>query len=162
MDGTPRVAKRTWNPEVSSHFHHILTIMRPHFADREPSYTSFLGMPDTGNPLMACKTKDDWELTYEDYETPADVKEWFGLRTDLFFNMLKPTEELIHRLDKHYLAFLIPYECENCRGGITVQWASRFAKQYTLRCNLCGYTKVISRNDMSLIHLDAETDEKGD
>src|SRR5439155_19006270 len=75
--------KRTWNPEVRKHFRHIFSLMRPHFSEREPSYRSFLGMPDRGSPLIECRTKEDWELTYEDYETPADVKEWFSIRTDL-------------------------------------------------------------------------------
>jgi hypothetical protein len=129
--------------------------MRPHFADRAPEYTSWLGMPDNGNPLLSCGSKEDWELTYEDYETPADVEEWFKLRTDLFFKLLKPSAEFIDRLDKHYLAFFIPYMCE-CGGGITPQWGSRFAESYTLQCGACGSRKLVNRNDMTIIRARTE------
>lgn len=147
--------ERTWNPQVKSHFEHVFTLMRPHFAAREPDYVSFLGMPDKGNPLLECATDEDWELTYTDYETPADVAEWFELRTDLFFKMLKPSKEILHRLDQHYLAFLIPYACESCNAGMTWQWASRFAESYTLRCAFCKQSKVLSREEMTPIRMPA-------
>jgi hypothetical protein len=53
---------RTWNPGMVADFDHIFKIMRPHFAGREASYVSFLGMPDNGSPFMNCRTKEDWEL----------------------------------------------------------------------------------------------------
>ena len=138
---------RTWHPDVKKHFDHIFKLMRPHFSERKPTYTSLLGMPDNGNPLLECRTKDDWELTYDDYRAPDAVKEWFSIRTDLFFNLLKPTDELINRLDQHYLALLIPYFCE-CGQGITVQWGSRFAEEYKLECGYCTQTKTVRRDEM--------------
>ena len=136
---------RTWNPEVKKHFRHIFKLMRPHFSERKPSYRSLLGMPASGSPLLECRTKDDWELTYEDYQAPAEVKDWFSIRADLFFNLLKPADEILNRLDAHYLAFLFPYLCE-C-GGLTMQWVSRFAEEYQVMCNYCQRTKIVHRDE---------------
>lgn len=145
--------ERTWNPEVKKHFDQIFKMMRPHFSNREPTYTSFLGMPDNGSPLLACRTKDDWEIVYDDYQAPTDVKEWFSIRTDLFFSLLKPADDLIKRLDAHYLALLIPHLCE-CGQGISAQWASRFAEEYKLECGYCSKTTVIHRDQMRNVWVD--------
>ena len=79
------------------------------------------------------------------------MKEWFSIRTDLFFNLLKPTAELIKRLDAHYLAFYVPYMCE-CQQGMSPQWVSRFAEELTLACAFCGKNKIMKRDDMTTIH----------
>jgi len=142
--------KYTWNPDVKSHFRHILELMQPHFVDRDLSYVSYLGMPDSGNPLFGCARKEDWELTYDDYNVPPAAKDWFDIRSDLFFNMLQPKEEIIKRLDKHYLAFYFPYHCK-CGQGFTVSWVSRFAEEVNVTCAFCGQQKTIHRDDMHII-----------
>ena len=147
----------TWHPDVKKHFEHIFTLMRPHFVERDLSYVSYLGMPEHGNPLYECRTKEDWELTYEDYKTTEGVKEWFSIRTDLFFNLLKPADEVIKRLDNHFLAFLIPYNCE-CGQGITMQWASCFANEFKVSCGFCGQEKMLPREDFS-IHVIRKEDQ---
>jgi hypothetical protein len=147
--------KQTWNPEVKKHFHHVFTLMRPHFSEREHTYVSPLGMPDNGSPFLEGRTNEDWELFYEDYEVSADVKDWFSIRTDLFFNLLKPVPEVIKRLDNHFLAFLFPYICEEC-GVVTPQWHSRFAEQYHLTCANCHTTKTVSRDDVVGIEMNPE------
>src|SRR5262249_32855689 len=48
--------KHTWNPDVKKHFNHVFTIMRPHFAERDLNYVSYMGVPDHGSPLFGCKT----------------------------------------------------------------------------------------------------------
>jgi hypothetical protein len=143
--------KRTWNPDVRQHFNHIFSVMLPHFEAREPNYVSRLGMPDEGSPILACRSEKDWELTYDKYETPAPVREWFSMRTDLFFNLLKPADEVIDRLDKHFMAFLVPYQCA-CGQGLTPQWVSRFARVFTLRCGFCGAKKAMRREEMTPIY----------
>jgi hypothetical protein len=144
-------AERTWNPEVRQHFDHIFTLMRPHFAGRGPTYVSYIGMPDSGSPFLGCATAEDWELMYDDYAAPAAAKEWFGLRTDLFFNLLKPAEDLINRLDAHYLAFLTQIFCE-CGAG-TMTWASRFAQTFSVTCAACGRTQTWDRSDATIHHV---------
>jgi hypothetical protein len=128
--------KRTWNPEVRKHFGHVLAMMRPHFTERDLNFVSLMGMPDSGNPLAGCSTPEDWEVTYDDYTAPEAVKEWFELRGDLFFSFIRPTEEVLERLDRHYLAFLVPFQCK-CGKGITSQWASRFAEVISVKCGFC-------------------------
>jgi hypothetical protein len=142
--------KRTWHPDVLTHFRHIFALMRPHFADREPTYSSLLGMPDNGNPLLGCRSKEDWELTYDDYKTPPAVKEWLNIRTDLFFTMVKPGEDMIERLASHFQAFFLPYKCQ-CGQGMTAQWVSRFLREYHLKCAFCGETKTLRRDDMTFV-----------
>jgi len=142
--------KRTWHPDVQTHFKHIFALMRPHFADREPTYSSLLGMPDNGNPLLGCRSKEDWELTYDDYKTPPAVKEWLNIRTDLFFNLVKPGEDMMKRLESHFQAFFIPYNCR-CGQGMTAKWVSRFLREYHLKCAFCGETKTLRRDEMTFM-----------
>jgi hypothetical protein len=142
--------QRTWNPDVKSHFKHLFALMRPHLCDREHSYVSYMGMPESGNPLLGCSTPEDWEITYTDYETPAAVSDWFAIRTDLLFNLLKPASAVIEQLDRHFMAFFFPYRCD-CGQGFTPQWGSRFAEEYHLKCGFCGKTKTIRRDELSII-----------
>ncbi|BAY08699.1 hypothetical protein [Calothrix sp. NIES-2098] len=143
--------KYTWHPDVKSYFDHIFQIMYPHFAKRDKNYISYMGMPDTGNPLFGCRSKEDWEVTYDDYKIPQTVQDWFSIRQALFFiDMNKPKEEFIESLDKHFLAFLLTYPCE-CGGGITQRWVSRFSETIDVKCAFCGKTKTINRNDSTII-----------
>jgi hypothetical protein len=142
--------RETWHPDVRAHFEHIFAIMRPHFSGREATHVSWLGMPENGNPIAACRSQDDWELTYDDYEVPAGVSQWFDVRTDLFFNMLAPPEEVIGQLQTHFQAFLLPYRCE-CGQGITSIWVSRFARTYRLTCAFCNETTSIVRDEFRMI-----------
>jgi hypothetical protein len=144
--------RQTWNPQVKRHFQHIFSIMRPHFADREANYVSLLGMPDNGSLAEGCLRNEDWEITYDDYRIPAEVKQWFDIRTDLFFNLLKPPAEMMEQLDAHYLAFYIPHVCK-CGLGVSGQWASRFASVYTLNCGFCGEQTVLRRDEFTSIHV---------
>jgi hypothetical protein len=147
--------KHTWNPGIRRHFNHVFELMRPHFTERDLSYVSFMGMPEHGNPLFGCRTDKDWEVIYDDYKVPEAVNDWFSIRTDLFFKLWKPTADVIERLDAHYQAFLIPYNCE-C-GGLTTQWASRHAREFRIRCAFCGQTKTWRREDLKIINFSSET-----
>ena len=147
--------RRTWNPDVQKHFDRIFRMMRPHFAERDATYESWLGMPENGSPLFGCRTQDDWELIYDDIETPTAVKDWFSIRTDLFFNLLKPADEIVQRLRQHYAAHFVPHMCE-CKQGITTQWVSRFARVYALSCGFCGKTTKIPREEMHMIAVPGE------
>jgi len=141
--------ERTWNPDVRRHFDHVFTLMRPHFSERDLSYVSPMGMPDYGNPLFGCRTDKDWEVTYDDYRAPEAVRDWFSIRTDLFFNLLKPADDVLKRLEAHYRAFLLVYFCE-CGQGSNMQWVSRFANQFNVKCRFCGTKKTLDRDDMSI------------
>ncbi len=143
--------KNIWNPEVKNHFNHILKIMRPHFENREITYSSLLSTPNSGNPLIGCQNDYDFELTYDDYHCPQAVKDWFGIRSNFLFKLNKPTEELLVALDQHFLAFYCPYNCE-CGQGITNQWLSRHKEIYILNCGFCNKTKTIDRDDFKTIH----------
>jgi len=142
--------KLTWHPEIRKHFAHILSIMSPIFEARELDYASRLGMPLLGSPISGCRTDEEWELTIDDYKTPDAVREWFSMRTDLFFNLLKPPDQIVSRLDKLFMAYLIPYLCP-CLRGMTRQWVSRFADEYALTCNFCGKTRKVRKEDATLI-----------
>jgi hypothetical protein len=150
-------SERTWHPDVQDHFEHIFSLMRPHFQGRESTYTSYLGMPESGNPLSGCHSPEDWELTYDDYTTPEATKKWFALRTDVLFSYLKPSTKVIEELDEHFQAFLVPYHCE-CGQGFTPQWHSRFPKRYVLTCGFCGRKKTLNREDFTIIGISPDVD----
>jgi hypothetical protein len=143
--------ERTWNPEVRGHFEHIFKLMRPHFETRERSYVSPLGMPDHGNPFSGCRGPADWELTYDDYVVPSAVTDWFGIRSDLLFNLLAPPAAVIERLDRHFMALLVPLVC-SC-GAMTTQWHSRFAAMIESKCGKCGSVRRIPREAMTAIRV---------
>jgi hypothetical protein len=43
-----------------------------------------------------------------------------------------------------------------CEEGVTAQWGSRFAREFHLRCNFCGKTKTLRREEMQIIGLPAK------
>jgi len=147
--------QRTWNPEMKGHFDHVLRLMQPHFVERPLDHVSFMGMPDSGNPLFGCRTKEDWELTYDDYDPPDAVHEWFDIRSDLMFSMLKPADDVIERLDKHFMAFFVGYECE-C-GTMVSGWASRFFVEVDFTCR-CGQVRKVRRDDSTVIAMPRKDD----
>jgi len=145
--------KETWNPAMKAHFDHILTIIRPHFADREYDYFSKMGMPDDGNPTRALRTEDQWLILYDDYVTPPEVFGWYDIRGNLFFTLLKPHEELIRQLDKHFRAF---YFLQPCRcNTIIAMWVSRFFETVELKCPNCGREYHLTRDEVKIIDMDA-------
>lgn len=148
---TSEITKEIWNPSVRQHFDHILNLMKPHFMDRDDNYVSFLGMPNNGNPILACRTKADWELIYTDYEAPEMMRDWLKIRRNLLFSLLRP-QELIEQLDTHFLALMIPFQCD-CQA-ITVHWVSRWFMTATLTCGACGQQKKIPREEFTIISMD--------
>ena len=141
--------ERIWNPNMSKHFAHILDLMEPHIMNRFPGYTSYLGMPDCGNPLLECRTPADWELTYDDYQAPTDANEWFSMRHELFFGLTPGGRELTEKLNEHFKAFFIPHYC-TC-GAITGHWVSRWFTAAKMKCGACGTEKEIPREDFTVI-----------
>ncbi len=141
---------RTWHPKVAAHFAHLFGRMLPQFAGRKASYASGLGMPDTGSPLMHCRSNDDVDVVATDYEAPSELRDWFDIRSDLYFRLNTPAKTVIDRLDAHFQAFLVPHFCE-C-GSLTPQWHSRFSETFVVRCNGCGREQVFDRSDARVIH----------
>jgi hypothetical protein len=125
--------------------------MSPIFEARGLDYASRLGMPDMGSPISGCRTDEEWELTIDDYKAPEAARDWFSIRTDLFFNLLKPPDQIISRLGKHFMAFLVAYMCTCLR--MTPQWVSRFAEDYVLVCGFCGKTRTVRREEATQIDL---------
>jgi hypothetical protein len=140
--------ERTWNPDVKEHFDHVLGLIKLHFANRELSYRSSIGLPNSGNPLLECQTENDWKIAIDDYRAAPATEEWFSIRTDLFFNLLIPADVVIKKLEAHYRAYLLPYWCE-CGKGNTMMWISRFPNSWDFTCRFCGHTKTIHRDDVS-------------
>jgi hypothetical protein len=124
--------------------------MSPIFEARDLDYASRLGMPDMGSPISGCRTDEDWELTIDDYKAPDAARDWFSIRTDLFFNLLKPPDQIISRLGEHFMAFLVPYICP-CLRGMTPQWVSRFADEYVLVCGFCGKKRTVRKEEATFI-----------
>ena len=150
----------TWNPAVKRHFNHIFKLMQQHFAERDLSYVSWMGMPDQGNPLFGCRTEGDWKIICNAYQAPEAVKDWFSIRGDLLFNLLKPNDDILDRLDALYLAFLLPFDCE-CGEGISMQWVSRYLyPQVKVTCGFCGREKILKWEDMTFIPMGPERSER--
>jgi hypothetical protein len=139
--------REIWNPSVRDHFTRILNVMAPHFDGREDNYRSFMGMPDNGNPRSFVNTDAEMELFCHDHAPKDAYADWLDMRGALLFAHPIPQNQLIARLDQHFMARLMMVPCNHCGVGFHTFWASRFAKELTAICPVSGHREQIMIDD---------------
>lgn len=144
-----------WDPDVRSWFRKWHSLSSSLLSSRDASYNSLLGNPDNGNPRTGARNDDDLEIFYSDYEPHGGMAEWLTLRTNLLFTYLplvKLDQELVRRLDEHFLALFVPWFCEHC-GSMHLTWTSRHEPTISLRCPKTGGETKFNREEMRSVYV---------
>jgi hypothetical protein len=144
--------EKTWNPDVKRHFAHVLELLQDSLSRRE-GYTSFIGMPDHGNPFLGMQAEDARLL--EQYNAPAAARAWFDDRGDILF-VYHPSAWMIERLEAHFgmEERIIPCNC----GAVISGRMSRFHDFKVVKCPQCGERHETSRERCIMIEMEAPTE----
>jgi hypothetical protein len=140
---------KTWNPDVQEHFRHVLKSLCRQFARRD-DYTSYIGMPDYGNPFLGLNEPEDRELL-DSYAPPEEVLDWFSFRSDLLFKYL-PRQKVIERLEQH---FGMNEQIIFCSCGAVISGRiSKYAGRMYIRCPRCGEGHDVNPSENVKIHVE--------
>jgi hypothetical protein len=135
-----------------AHFAYVLNLLQNSFENRD-GYTSFIGMPENGNPFGSINTEDLYLI--EKYDAPQAVKKWFEDRGDILF-VYHPSAWTIERLETHFEMYELIIQCR-C-GELISGRVSVFLDIKLVRCPKCGRYHETGRERAFKFKLEAPTE----
>ncbi len=122
----------TLNPDMRDHFEYILTLLKDQLTGRN-DYTSYMGMPDHGNPFYCPGKSQNLKLLnhlFAAYKLSDAVQSWFEFRVRFWFGFIE-RKEAIEKLERHFGMdeLIIPCPCGTNFSGRLSRYSNRIQKK---------------------------------